>query len=197
MQPSAVKQEKLSYAEYLALEATAEERHIFWDGSRQAMSGGTLNHSLLETQLILMLGSALKGRPCRPFSGNRRLRSPEEPDRAVYADLSVICGKSQPHPEDPDASTNPTVVIEVLSPSTEGFDRGKKFAYYRTFPTLRSYVLVAQDQVLVEHYYRQGERWMLDLLGPGEQLVLPEIDVRLEVDQIYQDTELGEAVRQG
>ncbi len=186
----AQKTDRLSYAEYLEMERVSEERHTFWDGEIFAMAGGSWNHSLLETRISALLVGALEGRPCRALNGNRRLRSPQLSDRAVYPDVSVICGKNQPHPDDPDASTNPVVVIEVLSPTTEQFDRGKKFAYYRTFPSLRSYVLVYQDEVTVEHFSRDGELWTFRPLGRGMTLHLQELEVQLLVDEIYQDTEL-------
>lgn len=181
------KQPKLSYEEYLAFERTAEERHTFWDGEIFAMSGGSLEHSTLETNLVVLLQERLKGKPCRAFTGNRRYRSLQPEDRAVYPDASVICGRNQPHPEDPDASTNPVVVFEVLSASTESFDRGKKFAFYRNYPTLCSYVLVSQEQLQVEHFHRRGELWILEVLGPDQVLTLPELEISLDISAIYQD----------
>lgn len=178
----------LSYAEYLELEGAAEERHIFWDGEIFATSGGSENHTALEANLVALLRDALRGAPCRAHTGNRRLRSLSRAERSVYPDAVVICGPSVPHPADHLASTNPSVVVEVLSDSTESFDRGKKFAYYRTFPTLRSVVLVSQHEVRVEHFHRpEGlDTWAITELGPGEALELPDIRATLPLDEIYE-----------
>lgn len=192
----AKKARAVSYEEYLEMEDTSDVRHIYWDGEVFAMSGGTLEHSALETRIVALLMNALEGRPCRPYSGNRRLRSVEQPDAAVYPDAVVICGGNLPHPEDKDATSNPAVVFEVLSDTTEAYDRGKKAAYYRSFPTLHSYVLVSQDRPLIEHFHRDGARWVLEILGPGQALTLPELGLSLSVDAIYQDV-LPSAEAQG
>lgn len=179
--------DRLSYPEYLEIEAQAEERHLLWDGEMFAMSGGSDAHTILEANLVRLLGNALVGQPCRAYTGNRRLRSLEASDRAVYPDAVVICGLFAPHPEDARAATNPTLVFEVLSDSTEAFDRGKKFAYYRTFPTLRAYVLLSQSAVALDLFRRDaGGAWSFTTVSAGQPLELPELDVRLSLEQLYE-----------
>ena len=185
----ALKQALFTYEEYLAVEAASPERHIYWDGEIYAMAGASVWHTTLETNLVGLLGTALKGGPCRPLVGNQRLRAPDS-DRAVYADATVVCGPPVMHPQDRDALSNPTVIVEVLSKSTEAFDRGDKFTYYRSFPTLRVVVLVSQKAERVE-CYRRGERgvWSLHDLGADDVLDLPEVGASVALRDLYAGTE--------
>lgn len=186
----ALKQERYTYQEYLEMAVDAQERLIFWDGEIFAMAGGTVSHATLETNLVGLLVSALRGKPCRPFVGNQRLRAPDS-ERAVFADALVVCGPVRTHPGDATAVTNPVIVFEVLSKSTEAFDRGDKFAYYRTFPTLRSVVFVSQKDKRVERYTRgPDDDWTLRDLGPDSVLDLSEIGVRLALQEIYEGVSL-------
>lgn len=197
MDEAALKQDRFTYQEYLELEERSDERHIFWDGEIFAMAGGSPAHVALETSLILTLGATLKGRPCRPRVGNQRLRAPEG-DRCVYADATVVCGPLTFHPDDGTALTNPVVVFEVLSRSTEAFDRGEKFAYYRTFPSLRSVVLISQRPHRVERYSRDARGvWSLTDLGPQDTLDLPEIDAEISLAEMYAGAELSEESEAG
>lgn len=185
----ALKQDRYTYEEYLEIEAGSDERHIFWDGEIFNMSGGSSTHVQLETNLIVLLGAALKGQPCRPRVGNQRIRALAG-ERAVYADATVFCGQYRPHPQDPGAMTNPTVVFEVLSKSTEAFDRGDKFAFYRTIPELRSFVLLSQKARRIERYYRDERGvWSLEELGPDDALTLPELGVSIPLSEIYEGTD--------
>lgn len=183
----ALKRERFTYAEYLELEADSPARHIFWDGEVFAMAGGSIQHNTLESNVHGLLFAALRGQPCRPFTGNCRLRALNS-ERAVFADVVVVCGPVITHPADGTATTNPTVVVEVLSKSTEAFDRGDKFVYYRSFPTLRSVLFLSQREVRVERYVRGlDDDWRLRDLGPGGTLEIPEIGARLAVEQIYEN----------
>lgn len=186
----ALKQTRVSYQDYLAMEEVSQERHIYWDGEIFAMAGGSETHTLLETNVGALLFNALRGRPCRAHSPNRRLR-PLDAERGVYADAVVICGRSQPHPEDAQATTNPVVIVEVLSDSTEAFDRGDKFALYRRFSTLRHVLFISQKARKVEVYTRsEGGVWELRDHQGGETLSLDAIDVKLAVDDLYEGTEV-------
>ena len=178
---------RISYAEYLASESTSEVRHEYIDGEILAMAGGTPTHALLCTNAAVALGGALRGRPCRPYSADLRVRIPDT-GLATYPDVSVICGTLVTGEPDLDAATNPTVLVEVLSPSTEAYDRGEKFAHYRRLPSLQEYVLVAQDRVRVEHYRRNADdSWTLRELGAGHALRLDSIDAALAIDDLYED----------
>lgn len=191
MAEPALKKDRLTYDEYRAIEDNTDVRHIFWDGEMFAMSGASDAHNIIESNVIISLGIALRGRPCRASTGNRRLRALGSDD-AVYADATVICGGTVTHPEDRNAATNPVVVVEVLSDSTEKFDRGDKFAYYRSFPSIREVVLISQKQVRVERFTRTASgSWLLTELREGAALALESVDVSIPVADLYEGTELA------
>jgi Uma2 family endonuclease len=183
----------MTYAEYLAAEAASDVRHEFLNGEVWAMAGGTPEHSALAAAVIAQLGALLRGKPCRTFTSDLRVRVADT-GLATYPDVSVVCGQLETAPDDEDAVTNPIVLVEVLSDSTEGYDRGAKWAHYRRLPSLREYVLVAQSEPLVE-VFRRGEagRWELLEARPGETIELASLGVRLEVAAIYANP-LGGAV---
>jgi len=119
----------MTYAEYLAAEAVAEARHEFLNGEVWEMAGGTIEHGALTLAAAGELRAALRGKPCRAFSSDVRVRIPET-DLATYPDLSIVCGQLETAPDDKDAITNPIVLVEVLSDSTEAYDRGAKLAQW-------------------------------------------------------------------
>lgn len=193
MAEPALKIQGMSYDEYLEVEERSEERHIFWDGEMFAMSGASDDHNIIEGNVHGLLFVALRGRPCRPSTGNRRLRALHS-ERAVYPDAVVICGRAEPHPGDRNAATNPVVVFEVLSDSTESFDRGDKFKYYRSFPTVEAVVFVSQKERRVERYTRGADgTWILRELRAGEELGLDALEIALPVDAIYEGSSLAPA----
>jgi Uma2 family endonuclease len=178
---------KASYSEYLALEQRTGVRHEFVDGEAWAMAGGTKRHSAVKTNLAGEIYVALRGSPCRSYDSDLKLRVPAT-GLATYTDLTVICGGVEVHAEDVHAATNPTVVFEVLSPSTEAWDRGGKFEHLGRTTSLQQYVLLAQDRPLVEVFTRgEGGTWELRRYGAGEQADLGAIGVRLAVDPLYAD----------
>lgn len=182
----------LSYQDYLALELESGIKHQWLDGEVFAMTGGTPDHALLASNMIVGLGLALRGGPCRPYSGDLKLRNLQG-DFASYPDMAVVCGARAHHPEDPNALTNPRVVVEVLSPGTEAFDRGEKFARYRGLESLREYVLVSTEVVRVEVYTRNEDgSWTMREHGAGGRLELPSVEAALEIDEIYEGTALAE-----
>ena len=186
MAEPALKQTCLTYADYLDMQARSEERLMFWDGEIFAMAGGTIQHSTIQTNLVALLWTALRGQPCRPFVGDQKLRALDS-ERVVYADGTVVCGSPSPHPDDASALTNPVVVFEVLSKSTEAFDRGDKFVYYRSFPTARAIVFVAQRTQRAEVYHRdEHDVWRLHDVGPTDDLDLPEVGVRIPLSALYE-----------
>ena len=181
---------RTSYADYLAFERTAETKHEYVAGMILAMAGGSPEHARLAGSLARLLGNALEGRSCAVFSSDLRVRIAET-DRSTYPDLTVVCGRRETSPDDPDAIVNPTILVEVLSDSTEADDRGEKFAHYRRLVSLQEYVLVAQKAQRIEVYRRDGERWVLTEHGPGTMVELPSIDARIPVDEIYRDPLAG------
>ncbi len=187
-----------TYAEYLAAEETSVERHEWFNGHVFAMAGGTEEHALLGAAVLGELRNALRGRPCRPLSSDMRIR-PLGSDVACYPDAVVVCGKRIPHPEDRHTVSNPTVIVEVLSPSTEVFDRTEKFENYMTMASLRDYVLVSTGRNHIDHYaWVEDGAWMLRSHGPGATFRLTGCDVELSVDAIYEGVEAArEADRDG
>ena len=159
-----------SFREYLQLEEAAEERHEFCDGAIVAMAGGTPEHALLIANFTGLLGAGLRGGPCRGYSSDLRIRVLET-SLATYPDISVICGPLQRDPEDRNTATNPTVLVEVLSPSTAGYDRGEKLDHYLRIPTLQEVVLVDHRRAHVDVYRRTGpDTFERRGYGPGEQI---------------------------
>lgn len=177
----------MTHAEYCAFEREATTKHEYLAGEVFAMTGGTLEHSRLAMQIGRLLGNALEGGPCRVLSADTRVRI-EAVDVDVYPDLSVVCGAPETSAADDHALLNPTLVVEVLSPSTEAYDRGLKASHYRRIPSLRAYLLVAQDRQRLELQIRDAEdRWVIVEAGPGERLAIEPLGVELEVDAIYRE----------
>lgn len=178
---------RMSYEAYMALERQSEVRHEYFGGEVWAMAGGTPEHSLRAANMIRALGNALGDRPCTVYTSDTRLRI-EETDRTTYPDISVVCGRRIISAADPQAITNPILIVEVLSESTEASDRGDKFAHYRRIPSLREYIMVAHDAPRIEVFRRDAEdRWVLHEFGLGEEAELKPLDARILVDAVYLD----------
>lgn len=177
------------------MERAAEERHEYLDGEVYAMAGESLEHSDICTNLVGELHSQLKGTPCRVCSKDTKVRSGPAPQQRrqrrglfSYPDLVVLCGEPQYHDTYRDVVLNPAVIIEVLSPSTEAFDRGEKFLRYQTWnPTLTDYLLVSQSQPLVEHFSRQLDgSWSYHVYqGVEQSLRIPSIACTLTLVEVY------------
>jgi Uma2 family endonuclease len=171
-------------AEYLAFERASTEKHEYVDGQIFAMSGGTREHSLAGSNTLAELNRALFDRPCEVHGSDMKVRSGTS--KYHYPDVSVVCGTPAFEDETQDVLLNPKLIVEVLSDSTERYDRSQKFASYRAIGTLEDYVLVSQTEVLVEHYHRHPEGgWMYRVLGPGQHLELPSLGCAIPVDRIY------------
>ena len=176
----------LSYDDYLALERETDLRHEYLDGEAWAMAGGTPRHAVVKSNLTGLLWNRLRGRPCRAVDADLKIAIPDT-GLYTYPDLSVICGALERSAQDRNAVVNPTVLFEVLSPSTEGWDRGGKFAHYRRIPTLQHFVLVSVDLSRVELYTRTPDgRWLLSEHGPGDEVPLSAVDIAFPVDALYE-----------
>lgn len=174
--------------EYLSLERSSEVRHEYLDGFVYAMAGESVEHSTICFNLAVVVGLQLRDKPCRGFSPNMKVRT-DARGLFAYPDLMVVCGEPSFHDERHDVLTNPTVIFEVLSPSTEAYDRGEKFLRYSTeIATLQDYVLVAQDRPRVEHFSRQADgTWLRsEVSGLTGVLHLPAIDCRIALQDIYE-----------
>jgi Uma2 family endonuclease len=175
----------MTQAEYIATEATAEVRHEYLRGEVFAMAGGSLEHAALASALARDVGIALQGKPCRAFSSDARVRI-EATDMITYPDLSVVGGELRRSPQDERAILNPVVLFEVLSDSTEAYDRGAKASHYRHIPSLKEYVLIAQDEPRIEVQRRNAAgRWEIHEFGRGERASLESLGVTLSVDELY------------
>jgi len=176
---------RMTEQEYLAFERAAEGRHEYADGEIFAMSGGTWAHSLLASNVIRELSTSLLERPCTAHGSDMRIHIPST-GRYTYADALVVCGDPVLTDGVSDTVENPVVIVEVLSDSTEKYDRGDKFELYQSIASLRDYVLVSQKKARIEHFRRQPDgTWMLRASGPGERVVLESIESELWVDRVY------------
>jgi Uma2 family endonuclease len=174
----------MTFKEFVAFEEKSETRHEFENGEAFAMAGGTPEHAALVSAVHLAIGRQLAG-PCRAFVENLRVRTPS--GKSTYPDVFVVCGPLQRDPEDDNTVNNPLLIVEVLSESAEAYDRGRKFAHYRSCPSFMEYVLVAsQGSPRIERFARRGELWTLaEDAGPGQAQRLGSIDVELDVDAVY------------
>jgi Uma2 family endonuclease len=182
----------MTYAAYLAAEETADVKHEYLRGEVFAMAGGTPAHARLAAAIIGELRNALADRRCEVFTSDLRVRI-DGTDLSTYPDVTVVCSDFQPATIDRNAATNPVLIVEVLSESTEAYDRGEKFAHYRRLPSLREYLLVSSGEPRLESYARNSAgEWVLREAGPGEALQLRSLEaVRLETDVIYRDRLAG------
>lgn len=172
--------------EYLRLERAADHKSEFLDGRIYAIAGGSREHDYVAGSLYAELRALLRGRSCDVFSGNMRVKvSPA--GLYTYPDVSALCGEAQFDDGHVDTLLNPSVIIEVLSESTERYDRGKKFGLYRKLQTLREYILVAQDVPHIEQYVRQGELWTFgEINGLESALAIPTLDCTIPLASIYE-----------
>ncbi|AGP37135.1 hypothetical protein BE04_33380 [Sorangium cellulosum] len=176
-----------SYAEYLEQERTSPTKHEFLNGEIFAMAGGTPEHARLCLSVGAELRAHLRGRPCVVYSSDLRVRV-QATGLSTYPDVSVVCGRIERDPEDTDAALNPVVLVEVLSDSSEAYDRGQKFAHYRCIPSLREYVLVSQHEPRIEVFHRNEDgSWTLREARAGKGVELQAIGCILSVDDVYRD----------
>ena len=182
-------EKRYTLEEYLELDRTSEERLEFWDGEVFCMSGGSESHDEIESNLVSFLKPLLRERGCRAFTGNFRIKVPSAPPYR-YADFSALCGEAKfEEIGGVDALTNPQLLVEVLSPSTEAYDRGDKFSHYTSIPTLREYLLVAQHRPHVTRLLRQDDgTWNHSQVNDLEASVhLTSLDCELPLSEIYRD----------
>jgi len=183
--------------QYLALERRADFKSEYCNGFITAMSGASREHNLIALNLGGEIRSQLKNRPCEVYGSDMRVLV-STTGLYTYPDVVAVCGKPLFEDSEVDTLLNPTLIVEVLSPSTESYDRGRKFGHYRRLESLREYVVVAQDQVLVERYTRQGEEWMLThLTDLDASLRLASIGCEVSLREIYAKVEFPGAAAAG
>lgn len=182
-----VARRKMTVAEYLEMERASEEKHEFLDGEIYLMSGASLKHNLIVTNTVSSLHSQLRSRPCVVFPSDMRVRVRDN-RYYTYPDITVVCDPLQLEDGRQDTLLNPTLIIEVLSPSSESYDRGKKFQHYRTLASLQEYVLISQDSARIERYLRQpNDEWLLaDASGIESSIELASIQCVLSLAEVYE-----------
>ena len=171
-----------TYAEYLGFEASSNVKHEFLGGQIYAMAGGTPEHAALAAAVTGLLFGQFRGGECRAYDSDLRVRTPS--GLATYPDVTVICGPSHRDAIDPQAVTNPTLIVEVLSRSTEEYDAGDKFEHYKTLQSLRQYVLVSHRERSVEVWTRDDAGWRRAVVREGDVAKLV-IDAGLDVRVLY------------
>lgn len=181
---STVARRHYTYEEYLALDEASNVKLEYLEGDIYAMAGGTPEHAALCLQVGSSLNVQLEGQPCRVYGSDLRIRVLAT-GLATYPDTTVVCGPLERDPEGKNTVLNPTLVVEVLSPSTADYDRGEKREHYQQIPSLREIVLVAHDRRLIEVHRRGTGGWSRQQAGPGETVALDSIPCRLEVDALY------------
>jgi len=191
-----VAKKQMTVAEYLEWERLSPTKHEFLAGDVFAMAGGTEMHSLLASTINRELGNRLKGKPCRVYTSDMRLKV-EAFDFYAYPDVQVACDPRRFEGDKHDVLLNPKVIVEVLSESTAAWDRGEKFWHYRHIDSFQEYVLVSQDAWLIEHYTRQNNGgWLLDAVeGKDAVLRLPSLGCDIPLADIYGDTDLSPDAR--
>ncbi|MFN7261915.1 MAG: Uma2 family endonuclease [Cyclobacteriaceae bacterium] len=181
----------LTIEEYLDFEESSEEKHEYFQGEVFAMAGAGDPHNEIFSNLFLELGNQLKGKGCRPYGSDKRLHIPEN-TLFTYPDISIYCGEKKKFEKNENTSLMPTVLIEILSPSTKNYDRGGKFKLYRDIPSLKEYVLVDSESISVEIFRLNSvNHWELEEYKSIEQSLLIEaLNVALPLRDIYEHTEL-------
>ena len=182
----------LTPEQYLAIERRAETKSEYLDGEMFAMSGASREHNLIVVNLTREISAQLRDKPCETYSNDQRVRVLTT-GLYTYPDLVVACGEPRFEDKAFDTLLNPTLIIEVLSPSSEAYDRGKKFEHYQTLPSLAEYVLVCQDEPRVEQFLRQGgNRWLLTVAtGLEASIALPSIQCELALAEVYRKVKLS------
>lgn len=179
----------ISPEEYLRIDREAVDiKYEYVDGRIYGMSGGSTSHSLLSINMLAMLKSYLRGKPCKAYNSDMRVH----PSRLqyFYPDVTVSCDQKEIQEVTNDLYF-PRLIIEVLSPSTEMRDRTEKFAQFQQCPTVEEYVLISQKRQTVEVYTRNGKKWIYELFGPGEEVEFASIDFRFPIEALYEDVPLS------
>ena len=186
-------EEKDAYTEddYFAFERTAFGRWEFVGGEIRAMAGGSDDHNAIVTNIGRVLGNAMVPRGCRVYISDMKVHTGDGIN--TFPDVAVVCGPRRYHRGRTDVVTNPLVLVEVLSDSTEGYDRGEKFDHYRTIPTLADYLLVSQREPRVFHYSLSGDHWAFrEAAGLDASVSLPSIEATLALSDVYALIEFGD-----
>ncbi len=193
MIPKAV--EYISEEEYIEIERNSEIKHEYFDGEIFAMSGASRSHNLIVANVVGELRSQLKKKPCRVYPSDMRLKI-ETTKLYTYPDAMIVCGQDKFDDDHKDMLLNPDVIIEVLSDSTESYDRGKKFENYRKIASLKEYVLISQDVRKIEKFLKNGKFWIFaETDDDNSEMILESVGCSLNLDEVYDKvfSEIGES----
>jgi Uma2 family endonuclease len=182
-------QQRYTLEEYFELERRSEERFEFWNGEVFSMSGVSPEHGQIESNLIFCLRTKLSGRSCRIFPANVRIKVPTAPPYR-YPDLSALCDEAQYEKIGGiDALTNPALIVEVLSPSTEAYDWGEKFWRYKSIPSFSEYLLIAQDRTFVTQFVKHssGDWIRYDFADLSDNVKIHSLSCEMSLSEVYQD----------
>lgn len=179
---------RMNEAEYLEFERQSDFRHEYVDGEVFAMAGASDEHNLIVASITIAIGVQLRGGNCKIYSSDMRVRTAHS---YYYPDVMVVCGERILAAETPEALLNPTLIIEVLSPSTEGYDRGKKFDAFQKIESLQEYILVVQTKARVERFVRsEAKKWSYEAFeGLDASLELKSINARLKLSEVYEQVD--------
>ena len=186
-----VEKEHYTEAEYFEIERTSFGRWEYVNGKIRQMSGGTADHGAIASNVLRVLGNALVPRGCRVYGSDVKIHTGDGIN--TFPDISVICEQNRYYLGKKDIVLNPLLLVEVLSPSTENYDRNEKFEHYRTIETLNDYLLVEQDEAKVILYTRRTDYWEMRVItGLNSSVFLPSVDVTLSLADVYALVEFGE-----
>ncbi|HRO41664.1 MAG TPA: Uma2 family endonuclease [Flavipsychrobacter sp.] len=187
----AYSERKYTIEEYLEMENTSTEKHEYYQGEIFTMSGAKMTHNMISVNVLASLHTKLRGSSCRPFNSDQRIHIPKN-SLFTYPDISIVCGKPDTRNDDEWNLLNPTVLIEVLSPSTRNYDRGEKFKLYRDIESLREYILIDSKTVCVEDFYiNENGNWELqEYRSLIDILRFHSLKTELALSAIYEGTKL-------
>jgi Uma2 family endonuclease len=182
---------KLTVEEYLQFEKESRDKHEYFRGEIFAMAGAGARHNVIFSNLFIEIGIQLRGKPCKPYGSDLRIHIPEN-TLFTYPDISIICGEIVPSKIDPDTAVQPSILIEILSPSTRNYDLGGKFELYREIPTLKEYYVIDSESIrIVSHRIGTNGFWEIqDYKSLEGILAMPLVNVSLSLKEIYEGTKL-------
>ena len=181
----ALKYNILSPAAYLLMERAAAEKHEYYDGLVLGMSGASLEHNTIEVNLITAINTFLKGKNCRILPSRMRVSTPSK-DSYMYPDASIECGEPQLEDDKFDTLLNPSVIFEILSPSTRSIDKGRKFFFYNQIPSLQKYIMIDSLKQFIQLALKQPDgSWMFEQINPAAVLFIRSIQFQLPLSEIY------------
>ncbi len=172
--------------EYLSFEASSNVKHEYLAGQIYAMAGGTPEHAALAAAFLGQLYAQLRSGRCRAYNADLRIRV-RATDLLTYPDITIICGPVERDVDDPLSAVNPTLLVEVLSDSTERYDRGGRFEHYKRLASLKQYVLVSHRERNVEVWTREGDTWTSTTAGDGQRAQLASVGASLDVRELYDE----------